>query len=437
MKKQILFFIILIFLFAGSAQAVFAHRPMIIFGKSGDIKIEDPEISNAFYDDLLGSPRNYIIESKKDFKLYLNILVPDYSNHYGRYSAKVFLVNGDNQEEIAFLDGQNFEWKEFYEPFGRDYYLKGPEFEKQVPAGKYRIEVFGNNNQGKYVLASGDQEKFAFFDILSVYWTLPFLKIQFFKTSVLEFFLTPFGLALAGLVVFVLACIALINFIKYLKEKKMKIKPNTMILASIGANFLEGIIKIVDKPLYDITVAFITTASKPEKDKSFMEEDKELLHEAGFNVEEIDIEGKSEGQLYSLLHNKDVIFVEGGNTFYLLKCMKESGFKKVIKKLFKKGVLYVGTSAGSVVMGKTIDTAGWGAGEDENIVRLSDLRGFGFVPFNIFVHYNQGDEEIIKQNTLKSRHPLKVLTDSQALLVIGKDVALIGKGEEIKFNKTK
>ena len=37
-----------------------------------------------------------------------------------------------------------------------------------------------------------------------------------------------------------------------------------------------------------------------------------------------------------ILANKDIVFVEGGNTFFLLKCMKASGFKKVLEELMKK-----------------------------------------------------------------------------------------------------
>ena len=62
----------------------------------------------------------------------------------------------------------------------------------------------------------------------------------------------------------------------------------------------------------------------------------------GFNVEEIDIEGKTEAEVMKLLELKDIIFVEGGNTFYLLKAMRECNFEKVIRKLLKEGKVYIG-----------------------------------------------------------------------------------------------
>ena len=40
---------------------------------------------------------------------------------------------------------QSAGWTEFYENYGRDYYLMGPEFDKTVPAGKYKIEVYSKD----------------------------------------------------------------------------------------------------------------------------------------------------------------------------------------------------------------------------------------------------------------------------------------------------
>ena len=62
---------------------------------------------------------------------------------------------------------------------------------------------------------------------------------------------------------------------------------------------IEEILKILPRPANQINVAYITTASKPSHDKSFVEKDRKLLEEAGFNIEEIDIEGKNQKTLLS------------------------------------------------------------------------------------------------------------------------------------------
>jgi len=431
--KRILFLLIIIFLFS-SVGVAYAHQPRLIYSKQGYINIRNPEVSQAFYDELKGQVRDYYITSDKDFELYINLLVPEEVNRNGRYSAKVFLLeSGDKESEIAFIDGLPYDWQEFYETFGRDYYLKGPEFTKQVSAGEYKIEVFSTDNQGKYVLAVGKKEAFDVQSVLNVYWQIPLLKISFFKTSALQFFLTPFGIA--G-IAFIGVLFILWAFIRYLvsaiKETIRRYEAKTILLTSAGMRVKDDIIKLLQKPTYDITVAFITTAAKPLEDVSSVKKDWDIMREIGFNVEEVDIEGKTESQLVKLIGLKDIIFVGGGNTFYLLKAMRVCNFEKVIRKLLKQGKVYIGASAGSIVAGRTIKTASWESG-DENIVDIRNFKGLNLVPFDIFVHYQPEDAEIIKKHiksARKRKRGLKILTDEQALLVQAKETMLIGQGQE-------
>ena len=430
-----LFFI----LFSGFSFVASAHQPRIIYYQKGDVEIVNPQISQAFYDELNGKPRNYFISSDKSFDLYINLLVPEASNREGRYSAKVFSLNEGKEQQIAELNGDTFEWKEFYEEFGRDYYLKGPEFEKQLGTGKYiatlkyKIEVYSADNKGKYVLAVGKTETYDAKSLLNIYWQLPWLKITFFKTSVLQFFLTPFGIAGAGAIGAILIFLALIYYIaggikEFIKHNQAK----TLLLTSNGMQMKDEIVKLLQKPAYDITVAFISTAAKPQESIDYLKRDWSIMQdEMGFNLEEVDIEGKKESEVMELLKLKDIIFVEGGNTFYLLKAMRACRFERIIKKLLKDGKVYIGASAGSIVAGKTIQTAGWYG--DENMVGLKNLKGLNLVGFDIFVHYQPEHAELITQKikSKRKRKKLKILTDEQAILVQGREVALIGKGEQI------
>jgi peptidase E len=438
--KKITLYIAFVLLFSAGCffgpAIVSAHQPRIVYTQSGDIKISSPEVSQAFYDELKGKPRDYFIDSAVGFELYINLLVPDPANKDGKYSANVFLVNGDKTEPVASIDGVSFTWQEFYEPFGRDYYMKGPEFTKQVPAGKYKIEVYSKDNLGKYVLAVGQKESFGAQSVLNIYWQLPYLKLTFFKTSVLQFFLTPFGIGGIAAIGALLILLAFINYlIGAIKETIKHNEAKTLLLTSGGMpQMKDEIIKLLQKPAYDVTVAFITTAAKPSENIDFVQNDWLIMkEELGFNVEEVDIEGKSEAQVMKLLELKDIIFVEGGNTFYLLKAMRACNFEKVIRKLLKSGKVYIGVSAGSMVAGRTIKTAGW-KNADKNIVGLKNMKGLGLVPFDIFVHYSPEWAETIKveiKNPKKRLKQLKILTDDQAILVQGKEVDLIGEGEAV------
>lgn len=435
MKK--IFFILIISIFVSlPSDKIFAHKPVLVWQEKGDIQINNTEISQAFYDELKGEPRDYFINSEKDFNLYINLLVPELTNRDGRYSADIFLLTADEEEKIDSINGTDFEWEEEYEPFGREYYFKGPEIEKQLLAGKYKISVFSEDNLGKYVLVVGKKEVFDLRSVLNVYWQIPLLKIQFFKSDILQFFLTPFGIAGIGIIGGFLIFLALIYYLVGVVRQTIKHnQAKTMLLTSGGMDMKDEIIKFLQKPAYDITVAFITTAGKPEENLDYLKKDWNIMRdEMGFNIEEVDIEGKTEHQVFELLKLKDIIFVEGGNTFYLLNAMRKCNFERIIKKLLKQGKVYIGASAGSIVVGRTIKTADkFGTGNRERF-GVKNLKGLNLVPFDIFVHYQPEYAEIIKQkmpNPKKRAKKLKIITDQQAIFVQGKEVDLIGEGEAV------
>jgi len=60
----------------------------------------------------------------------------------------------------------------------------------------------------------------------------------------------------------------------------------------------------------------------------------------------------------------DALYVTGGNTAYLLRRMKETGFDGIVKKMVNANKVYVGVSAGSLIAAPNIgdpydkDTAG-------------------------------------------------------------------------------
>ena len=130
--------------------------------------IEKPEISKAIYGTLEGDVHYYSIKSGIDFNFYVGITTPkiDGCNTFDKFSVDVINVSNGMQETLLELDGENYEWREWYEPYGKKFYWIGPEYGAEFKstnvykAGEYLIKVFNNHNQGKYVLATGDIEKF-------------------------------------------------------------------------------------------------------------------------------------------------------------------------------------------------------------------------------------------------------------------------------------
>lgn len=61
----------------------------------------------------------------------------------------------------------------------------------------------------------------------------------------------------------------------------------------------------------------------------------------------------------SSLPSVDAIYLEYGNTYYLRHHLRESGADDLIRQFLDAGAVLVGSSAGSIVLGKTVQTAFW------------------------------------------------------------------------------
>lgn len=179
-------------------------------------------------------------------------------------------------------------------------------------------------------------------------------------------------------------------------------------------------------------VAFIATASEVVENTDYVDRDRIRLHELGFELIEIDLKRPEE---FSHLDDCDVIFVEGGNTFYLLDQVRKSQFNKKLKELLKKGKIYVGISAGSILVGPSIEVSKYG---DKNLHGVKDFKGLKLIPFNITPHFNEdsltGKAEVIERETLESGMPLVALKDDQAILVQDKQYSILGPGELYLWN---
>jgi hypothetical protein len=210
MKKFILVFcsLLLMPIFAS------AHQPRLV-GR-GVTEIKNPEVSQAFYGELQGSAQEFRIVSDQDFRLYVGLLLPNIDGINEDISVEISRINPEGSALVALLDGKDFQWTPFFEDFGKDSYLWGPEFAakdskkgeelkgQKMSTGTYMIKVYSPDNSGKYSLVVGDAEIFSFSEMLKASINVPHIKRQFFGYSPLTVLASPFGWAYV-LVLFVLA----------------------------------------------------------------------------------------------------------------------------------------------------------------------------------------------------------------------------------------
>lgn len=142
-----------------------------------------------------------------------------------------------------------------------------------------------------------------------------------------------------------------------------------MLLVSMFQN-VTGILKKVEPELKNKTVTYIPTASKAEKLGFFVKIGKWTLRRLGLTVDELDIYSASYETAKSKLEKNDIIYVAGGNTFYLLQELKRTGTDKLLADEINKGKLYIGESAGAILTAPDIgysaemDNVGKSAGSE-------------------------------------------------------------------------
>lgn len=148
-----------------------------------------------------------------------------------------------------------------------------------------------------------------------------------------------------------------------------------------------------------LKLAFISSASEVEKgDKQWLKDDKDSLINLGFKVFDYTISGKSENEVREALLGIDVLFVSGGNTFYLLEQSRKCNFEKIVKELIDRNVVYIGSSAGSllacpdIVAIKYLDDPSKGKG-------LESFKAFGLTDLMILPHWGH---ECFKERHFKS-----------------------------------
>ncbi|MBP9711554.1 MAG: Type 1 glutamine amidotransferase-like domain-containing protein [Candidatus Pacebacteria bacterium] len=204
-----------------------------------------------------------------------------------------------------------------------------------------------------------------------------------------------------------------------------------LILASDLSFLLKYGFDLAGIPKDQIKIGYVITATKRVRThQDFFENVKKTLREDGYFLEDIDIEGKNKEELKNFFSDKNIVYVEGGNTFYLLKIVRETGFGEVVKELLEEGIVYIGVSAGAYLMCPTIEVSDW---NDETVDRfgITDFTALNYVPFILKAHYKDKAEAEIKERAKTLKYPLRILKDGQGILVEDGTYRFIGDGEEV------
>ena len=168
-----------------------------------------------------------------------------------------------------------------------------------------------------------------------------------------------------------------------------------------------------------------------------------LVAKKGFEKINIQVKGIHEYKNpIDAVNNAKGIFIGGGNTFLLLKQLYEHKLISTIRNVVENGTPYFGTSAGSNILGLTIQNT-----NDMPIIYPPSFNSLGLINFNLNPHYLDPDtssthmgetrETRINEYHTINKTPVLGLREGSWLQVEGKKVILKGDLNARLFQQNK
>ncbi|PQL94536.1 Type 1 glutamine amidotransferase-like domain-containing protein [Apibacter adventoris] len=192
-----------------------------------------------------------------------------------------------------------------------------------------------------------------------------------------------------------------------------------LFLSSSFADVSNIFIDFTNNNLKGKTITFIPTASIHETVNFYVKAGKQALTKMGLIVDELDISQASTKEISEKLQYNDYIYISGGNTFFLLQELQKTGADKIITQQIHSGKLYIGESAGSIILSPNIEYVK--DLDDYNLApKLQSFSALNIIDFYPLPHYTnypfkENIEKII--NKYKTDLNLYPITNLQVIEV--------------------
>jgi dipeptidase E len=202
----------------------------------------------------------------------------------------------------------------------------------------------------------------------------------------------------------------------------------------------KALFDLVGKKPEDTSLVFIPTASNVEVgDKGWLIEDLIDLKNQNFkSIDIADISAVEEKIWRPKLEAADILFFGGGNTYHLMRWINKSGLAAILPELLKTKV-YVGLSAGSMVVSKDLALKLSQIVYEEDLSETEDMPALNLVDFYFLPHLNSlyfknVREEFIRKATQGVPEKMYVMDDDSALKIVDGKAEVISEGKWFVVN---
>ncbi|WP_339276804.1 Type 1 glutamine amidotransferase-like domain-containing protein [Paenibacillus sp. FSL W8-0426] len=175
------------------------------------------------------------------------------------------------------------------------------------------------------------------------------------------------------------------------------------------------------------SIAYIPSCSDP--DRTYFKATTEFYNKIGIeDIEYKDLDEEYDEIVISTIFEHNAIHLSGGNTFYFLHLLRKRGFIDSLRTYVSNGGILIGVSAGSLLMTKTIELAGYGEDGDLNGVGLKDMKALGLVEFEFLPHWDGSEktEQSISRYAKAKDITVYLCRDGDAVVVNNTKIEFIG-----------
>lgn len=185
-------------------------------------------------------------------------------------------------------------------------------------------------------------------------------------------------------------------------------------------SYFAGTFSLLDKDTQGKKVAFIPTAAKRDSFVKHLMTARDVWKSLGAEILELEVSESTPEEIAATLEEADIIYIAGGNTFYLMDQLRQKGADREIYRHVEQGKLYVGESAGAVACAENIRYVQPMDPIPQDYAQEED-KGLGLIAFCPLPHYRSMPfEEEAEQIYEEYAHlPLEPITNEEVIWVEG------------------
>lgn len=206
-------------------------------------------------------------------------------------------------------------------------------------------------------------------------------------------------------------------------------------------SIVKALFELVGKAPKNTSLVFIPTASNVEVgDKSWLIDDLNNLKKLKLkSIDIVDIATLDKKVIIEKFNQADILFFEGGNSYYLMEWINKTNLDKLLPDILKNKV-YVGVSAGSMITSKDLNLKVSQKIYEEDLGRKKELKGLDFVDFYILPHLNSRwfknvRKSLIEKEIQDIEETVYAIDDNSALKIDNNEIEIISEGQYLIFNK--